>query len=137
MCYTVKLVLKKNIIATQELEIEAPSEKKPNQHPSNCYVIAGYVLRRFSPPSPSVLPSCWRTASVSAQTLSTHAAWGHREIRYDLNILSLIVYQPSGQRSHPWNAPRSAERFHFSSPAPAKGSNVAAGLVIRSHLSLL
>lgn len=31
MCYTVKLVDKK-IIATQELEIEAPSEEKANQH---------------------------------------------------------------------------------------------------------
>lgn len=63
--------------------------------------------------------------------------WDMGKIRYDLNILFLVVYQSLGQRRHLWNAPCSAERFHFPSPATAKGNNVAAGLVIRSHLSLL
>lgn len=42
------------------------------------------------------------------------------KIHYDLNILFLIVYQPLGQHSHPWNAPHSAEPFHFPSPAAGR-----------------
>lgn len=64
--------------AVQELEREAPSEEKLNRHLAIAMEL--HVLcADASPPSPSTLPSCWRTASVSAQTLTTHALWGLRE----------------------------------------------------------
>jgi len=63
--------------------------------------------------------------------------WDMRKMHYDLNILSLILYQSSGQQNHLWNAPCSAQCFHSPSPTTAKGNNIADGLVIRSHLSPL
>lgn len=62
--------------AVQELEREAPSEEKLNRHLAIAMEL--HVMCADTSP-PSTLPSCWRTASVSAQTLTTHAVWGLRE----------------------------------------------------------
>lgn len=62
-------------IATQGLETEAGSEEKP----SNCCTAPHCVCQCLPSTSPSALPSCWRTASVSAQPLTMHTAQGLRE----------------------------------------------------------
>lgn len=86
MCYTAKLVClkiyiyKKNI-ATQELEKEVPlalSEEKLNQNHSISTQLQVTCISTSSPTSPSI-PSCWWTASGSAQTRTVHAALGHEE----------------------------------------------------------
>lgn len=116
------------IIATQGLEMEAASEEKPR----NCYIVPHCLCQRFPSTSPSALPSCWRTASVSARTLTAHTAQGLRD---DLNMFFLIKLRAGT------DIPGMHHILQIISIlfplATVRGNNSAASLVIRSHLSLL
>lgn len=123
---------KLQIIATQRLEIEAGSEEKP----SNCCTVPHCLCQCLPSTSPSALPSCWRTASVSAQPQTMHTAQGLREDMLWPQHIFPHSLSNLGPHRHPWNAPHSAEHFHLPSIAIV-GGNSTASLVIRSHLSLL
>lgn len=137
MCYTSILVKKEKkilIIATQVLEIEAGSE----ENPSNCYIVPHCVCQHLPSTSPCAPPSCWRTASASAQPLTRHTAQGlGEEMLWPQHIfphrlsnlgpvqtsLECTTFCRAFPPSFPHHCKRKQQHRH--------------SLVIRSHLSLL